>query len=337
MVIWSFWLCRMRDARCEMRNACAGVGQEIQNNDARVLAFTCVVALSFRTFIFYTNQLFLLTRVPTMALLLRQTFQSAFRPYKLGTILSSQYPAFSSCRILNFPQPACASASGDAASDRDAMRRERRRLRHVERYQNDSEYRERSLKRARAWYWDNLDRAKESNSMRKSKDTEWRREHLLAPTKRRLEKIRADPSLYQAYLAKCAASIHKHRLEQPRYRWRVALHLWFMRHKDHLSQFTWKLWEPICYPEKVERTCAGCGKLRLSGTKLWFRRKSSDSASDSQHEYHCFPCYAFSDWSSIAPIETTGKYRFFEPKNPEFIALRDSLKRPESAQQEDPK
>lgn len=107
-----------------------------------------------------------------MALLLRQTFQTAFRPFKLSTILSSQYSAFSSCRIR-------------AASDRDAMRRERRRLRHTERYQNDSEFREKELKRARAWYRDNPDRVKEYNNMRKSKDTEWRREHLLAPTRRR--------------------------------------------------------------------------------------------------------------------------------------------------------
>ncbi|THX37025.1 hypothetical protein D6C81_10648 [Aureobasidium pullulans] len=137
--------------------------------------------------------------------------------------------------------------------------------------------------------------------MRKAKDTEWRREHLLAPTRRNLEKIRADPSLYQAYLAKSAAVAHKYRLEQPRYRWRIALHGWFNRNKDHLSQFTWKRWEPIYYPEKVERTCAAC------------------------------------DWSSIAPIQTMGKYRFFEPRNPELIAVRDSLKSPKSAQQEDPK
>lgn len=256
-----------------------------------------------------------------MALLLRQTFQTAFRPFKLSTILSSQYSAFSSCRILNSPQP-----PSDAASDRDAMRRERRRKRDIERYQNDSEFREKELERARA-----------NHNMRKAKDTEWRREHLLAPTRRRLENIRADPSLYQAYLAKSAAISHKYRLEQPRYRWRIALHGWFNRNKDHLSQFTWKRWEPIYYPEKVERTCAACGELRLSGTKLWFRRKSSDSASDSQHEYDCFPCYAFSDWSSIAPIQTMGKYRFFEPRNPELIAVRDSLKSPKSAQQEDPK
>lgn len=290
------------------------------------MAFTCVVALSFRIFIFYNNQLFLPTRVSTMALLLRQTFQTAFRPFKLSTILSSQYSAFSSCRILNSPQPLSDAASDDAASDRHAMRRERRRLRHIERYHNDSEFREKELERTRAYH-----------NMRKSKDTEWRREHLLALTKRRLEKIRADPSLYQAYLAKSAAVSHKYRLEQPRYRWRNALHGWFNRNKDHLSQFTWKLWEPIYYPEEVERKCAGCGELRLSGTKLWFGRKSSDSASDSQHEYDCFPCYALSDWSSIAPIQTMGKYRFFEPRNPELIALRDSLKSPKSAQQEDPK
>lgn len=155
--------------------------------------------------------------------------------------------------------------------------------------------------------------------------------------RRRLENIRADPSLYQAYLAKSAAVARKYRLEQPRYRWRSALHGWFNRNKDHLSQFTWKRWEPIYYPEKVERTCAACGELRLSGTKLWFRRKSSDSASDSQHEYDCLSCYALSDWSSIAPVQTMGKYRFFEPRNPELIAVRDSLKSPKSAQQEDPK
>ncbi|CAD0084649.1 unnamed protein product, partial [Aureobasidium vineae] len=191
-----------------------------------------------------------------------------------------------------------------------AKHRDERNRRRREKYHNDPEYRQKLLDERKAFHADRY------------KDVEWYRLSEYARVKRSQDQRLADHALRQQHNARTSKQQRQRRQTDPQLGFYQGLHTWYMYHKHRFHEYVWEHWQPIVYPEKVERACAACTHTRINGIRLWFERKRH---SDSDPVlYDCFQCYSKSKWSKIAPLRASGKSRFYRPSNPAILAMLEA-------------
>lgn len=61
------------------------------------------------------------------------------------------------------------------------------------------------------------------------------------------------------------------------------------------TELDWPTHIPVIYTERTEHTCAGCGKRRRGGTKLWWKRRTDPELFD------CHTCFC-TDLSDALPV-----------------------------------